>query len=173
MSTIPVEGSHLSWPVIPPSGTLSHMTCTRLSEVRDACQQVRRAADLAWIVRTCPSCSGTWFVGRPRGLRLGFGEVCGPTGQQIPHDQHDDDHGHHAGLRRHVRPLSSERRTRGRERRAMAGSSSVRAGFAQGRALYPGTFGAIRIRHLPRFSPRYSPAIEPGACSSPSRMSSR
>ena len=70
-------------------------------------------------------------------------------------------------------PLSSERRTRGRERRAMAGSSSVRAGFAQGRALYPGTFGAIRIRHLPRFSPRYSPAIEPGACSSPSRMSSR
>ena len=50
--------------------------------------------------------------------------------------------------------LSSERRTRGRERRAMAGSSSVRAGFAQGRALYPGTFGAIRIRHLPRFSPR-------------------
>ena len=62
---------------------------------------------------------------------------------------------------------------RGREHRAMAGSPSVRAGFAQGRALYPGTFGAIRIRHLPRFSPRYSPAIEPGACSSPSRMSSR
>jgi hypothetical protein len=32
----------------------------------------------------------------------------------------------------------------------MAGSSSVRAGFVQGRALYPGTFGAIRIRHIER-----------------------
>src|SRR6266511_2616022 len=42
-----------------------------------------------------------------------------------------------------------------------------------GKGSLGGTSGAIRIRRLPRFSPRYSPAIEPGACSIPSRMSSR
>jgi hypothetical protein len=40
---------------------------------------------------------------RQRVLRLGFGEVCSPTGQQVRCDQHHDDHGHHAGLCRYVR----------------------------------------------------------------------
>ena len=36
-----------------------------------------------WVVRACPLCSGALIVGWQRGLRLGFGEVCGPTGQQV------------------------------------------------------------------------------------------
>jgi hypothetical protein len=57
---------------------------------------------LAWVVRTCPLCGGALIRGRQRGLRLGFGEVCGPTGQQVRCDQHHDDHGHHAGFGRHA-----------------------------------------------------------------------
>jgi hypothetical protein len=39
------------------------------------------AADLAWILRTCPSCGNGRTGGRPRGFRLGFLEVCGSAGQ--------------------------------------------------------------------------------------------
>ena len=41
------------------------------------------------------------------------------------------------------------------------------------RAPTYGYSAEIRMRRLPRFSPRYNAAIDPGACSSPSTMSSR
>src|SRR5215213_6254833 len=55
--------------------------------LKDVCRRVRRAADLAWLVRVCPSCSETGFVGWQRGFGFGFGEVCGPTGQQEACDE--------------------------------------------------------------------------------------
>jgi hypothetical protein len=72
--------------------------CSRLPGVTSARKSRPGAAGLAWVLRARPLCSGALISGWQRGLRLGFGEVCGPTGQQVPRDQHQDDHGHHAGL---------------------------------------------------------------------------